>query len=42
MKDELCQDFGVAEKVVTVIRHPVNHAFPDTELTPAAAKRRLG
>jgi len=42
MKDELCQDFGVAEKVVTVIRHPVNHAFPDTELTPAEAKQRLG
>ncbi len=42
MKEELCQDFGVAEKAVTVIRHPVNDAFPDTELTPAEAKRRLG
>ncbi len=42
MKDELCQDFDVAEKVVTVIRHPVNDAFPDTELTPAEAKQRLG
>lgn len=42
MKDELCHDFGVAEKAVTVIRHPVNDAFPDTELTPALAKRRLG
>lgn len=42
MKDELCQDFGVAEKTVTVIRHPINNAFPDTELTPAEAKRRLG
>ncbi len=42
MRDELCQDFGVSEKVVTVIRHPVNNAFPDTELTPAEAKRRLG
>jgi D-inositol-3-phosphate glycosyltransferase len=41
MKDELCQDFGVAEKAVTVIRHPVNNAFPDTELTPAEAKRSL-
>jgi len=41
MKDELCQDFGVAEKVVTVIRHPVNNAFPDTDLTPSEAKRRL-
>jgi D-inositol-3-phosphate glycosyltransferase len=42
MKEELCQDFGVAEKAVTVIRHPVNNAFPDTDLTPSAAKRKLG
>src|SRR5580700_11130988 len=42
MKDELCQDFGVAEKAVTVIRHPVNDAFPDTDLTPSEAKRQLG
>jgi len=42
MKDELCQDFGVSEKAVTVIRHPVNNAFPDTELTATEAKQRLG
>ncbi|MBZ5679306.1 MAG: glycosyltransferase family 4 protein [Acidobacteriia bacterium] len=42
MKRELCQDFDVAEKAVTVIRYPVNNAFADTELTPADAKRRLG
>ncbi len=42
MKSELCHNFGVAEKVVTVIRHPINNAFPDTELTPTEAKRRLG
>jgi D-inositol-3-phosphate glycosyltransferase len=42
MKDELCQDFAVSEGAVTVIRHPVNNAFPDTELTPAEAKLRLG
>jgi D-inositol-3-phosphate glycosyltransferase len=42
MKDELCQDFDVAENAVTVIRHPVNDAFPDTELAPAEAKRSLG
>jgi D-inositol-3-phosphate glycosyltransferase len=41
MKDELCQDFGVAEKAVTVIRHPLNNAFPDTDLTPSEAKKRL-
>jgi glycosyltransferase involved in cell wall biosynthesis len=42
MKDELCQDFGVAGKAVTVIRHPINDAFPDTDLTPSQAKRQLG
>ena len=42
MKGELCQDFGVAEKSITVIQYPVDNAFPDTELTPAGAKRRLG
>jgi len=41
MKEELCRDFGVAQKVVTVIRHPVNNAFPDTDLTPSEAKKRL-
>lgn len=42
MKDEIIQDFGVAEEAVTVIRHPVNSAFPDTNLTSAEAKRQLG
>ena len=42
MKEELCQDFRVAEDAVTVIRYPMNDAFPDTELTSAEAKRRLG
>ncbi len=42
MKQELCQDFGVAENVVTVIRHPVNNVCPNTELTSADAKQRLG
>jgi len=42
MKDELRQEFGVAEGAVTVIPYPVNNAFPDTELTPNEAKRRLG
>lgn len=41
MKDELCQDFGVSEKSVTVIRHPINNAFPDTDLTPSEAKQKL-
>jgi len=42
MKQELCEDFGVPATAVTVIRHPVNDAFPNTELTPAEAKQRLG
>jgi D-inositol-3-phosphate glycosyltransferase len=42
MKDELCQDFAVPEKAVTIIRHAINNAFPDTALTPAEAKRQLG
>lgn len=42
MKEELCQDFKVAPNAVTVIRYPMNYALPDTELTPAEAKRQLG
>jgi D-inositol-3-phosphate glycosyltransferase len=42
MKSELCDDFAVVEKAVTVIRHPINNAFPDTALTPSEAKRQLG
>jgi glycosyltransferase involved in cell wall biosynthesis len=41
MKDELRQVFDVPDKAVTVLRHPINNAFPDSELTPAEAKRRL-
>jgi D-inositol-3-phosphate glycosyltransferase len=42
MKDELIVEFGVRDRAVTVIRHPINDAFPDTDLTTAEAKRRLG
>ena len=42
MKSELVKGFRVEERRVTVIRHPLNNAFPDTELTVAEAKRRLG
>lgn len=42
MKDELCQRFNVAEKAITVIRYPINNALPESELTSAEAKRRLG
>jgi glycosyltransferase involved in cell wall biosynthesis len=42
MKRQLCEDFGVREKAITTIRHPINNAFPDTDLTPTQAKQRLG
>jgi glycosyltransferase involved in cell wall biosynthesis len=42
MRDELVSEFGVRDHRITVIRHPINDAFPDTDLTPAEAKRRLG
>lgn len=42
MKEELVENFGVSERAVTVIRHPLNNAFPDTHLTSPDAKRRLG
>jgi D-inositol-3-phosphate glycosyltransferase len=41
MQDELCSEFGVRENNVTVLRHPINDAFPDTELTPEEAKLKL-
>ena len=42
MKDELIVEVGVRDRTVTVIRHPINDAFPDTDLTTAEAKRQLG
>ncbi len=42
MKEELLNDFAVADQFVTVIRHPINNAFPDTSLTSSQAKSRLG
>lgn len=42
MKNELIAEFGVQDRAVTVIRHPINDAFPDSRLAPAEAKRRLG
>jgi glycosyltransferase involved in cell wall biosynthesis len=42
MKSELVEDFGVREKVVTVIPFGINNAVPRTDLTVTEAKRRLG
>ena len=42
MKTELLEDFGVSDRAVTVIPFGINNAVPDTNLTPAEAKQRLG
>ena len=42
MKTELVEKFGVRALAITVLTHPINDAFPDTDLTPTEAKRRLG
>jgi len=42
MKQELIDSFGVTDEAITVIPYGINNLVPDTELTPAAAKRRLG
>jgi glycosyltransferase involved in cell wall biosynthesis len=42
MKAELVSQFGIRAEAVSVIPFGVNNSVPDTELTPADAKRRLG
>jgi glycosyltransferase involved in cell wall biosynthesis len=42
MKLELIGDYGVGQQAITVLTHPINDAFPDTDLTTAQAKQRLG
>ncbi len=42
MKNELLEDFGVRGRAVTVIPYGINNAVPNTDLTPAQAKQRLG
>jgi glycosyltransferase involved in cell wall biosynthesis len=42
MRTELLQDFGASEHAVSVIPFGINNSVPDTDLTPAEAKRRLG
>jgi D-inositol-3-phosphate glycosyltransferase len=42
MKDELCKGFGVGEQKVSVIPFGINNSVPDTMLTSAEAKRKLG
>jgi glycosyltransferase involved in cell wall biosynthesis len=42
MKAELCEEFGIQKEAVTIIPFGINNAVPQTEITPAEAKRRLG
>ena len=42
MKDELIDQFGVKGSAVKVIPFGIYSSLPDTELTPASAKERLG
>jgi D-inositol-3-phosphate glycosyltransferase len=42
MKAELLQEFGVRESAVTVVPFGINNSIPETALTPAEARRRLG
>ena len=42
MKRELSAEFGVNEKVITVIPFGINNSVPDTCITPAQARQKLG
>jgi glycosyltransferase involved in cell wall biosynthesis len=42
MKQELLRDFGVHERAATVIPFGINNTVPNTGLTGAEARRRLG
>jgi glycosyltransferase involved in cell wall biosynthesis len=41
-KSELVEDFGVRKQAVTVIPFGINNSVPNTQLTPAEARQRLG
>lgn len=42
MRCELRQHFGIRREEITVIPMGINNSVPNTELTPAEAKRRVG
>jgi D-inositol-3-phosphate glycosyltransferase len=42
MRQELCEEFDVPERRVTVIPFGINNAVPNTPLTPCEARQRLG
>jgi D-inositol-3-phosphate glycosyltransferase len=42
MKKELLEEFAVPDRAVTVIPFGINNSAPNTDLSPAEARRRLG
>ena len=42
MKAELVSDFSIPEEAITIISHPINNAFPETPISAAGARQRLG
>lgn len=42
MKSELIEGFGIRQEAVTTVPFGINNSVPDTALTSAEAKRRLG
>jgi len=42
MRHELCEEFGIRERQITVIPFGINNAVPNTPLTPCEARQRLG
>jgi glycosyltransferase involved in cell wall biosynthesis len=42
MRQELCQEFGIPERRISVIPFGINNAVPSTDLTPSDARQRLG
>lgn len=42
MKSQLIADWSVPEAAITVVPFGINNAVPDTAVTPAESKRRLG
>jgi D-inositol-3-phosphate glycosyltransferase len=42
MKRELAESFRVPERAITVIPFGINNSVPDTAITPAQARQRLG
>lgn len=42
MKNELSAEFGVGREAITVIPFGINNSVPDTSMTPAQARNKLG